>query len=126
MEIDDEALDQSKLHTYSYLLLTSDSDTVSVKSVDYSTVDAKDSQEYNTADEKNYLYEELYGDDDASEASSAINKSNAYTEESLIEDMSIDGERFLETKENASPTEQAYTTNAVKRDHPRHKRLYQK
>ncbi|CAO3633014.1 unnamed protein product [Mucor fragilis] len=93
MEIDDEALDQSKLHTYSYLLLTSDSDTVSVKSVDYSTVDAKDSQEYNTADEKNYLYEELYGDDDASEASSAINKSNAYTEESLIEDMSIDGER---------------------------------
>lgn len=96
MDIDDEALGQTKLQTRSYLLFNSDSDTASVESVYSTTVNAKDSQEYCTDHEENYHYEELYvdDDDDASGASSTINKSNAHPkEESLMEDMSIDDER---------------------------------
>ncbi|KAG1099733.1 hypothetical protein G6F42_017783 [Rhizopus arrhizus] len=97
MDIDDESFSQINQHAKpsmarSQSFLHSDSDTASFKSVNEFIVDDKDSQSCCT-DEESYLYKELF--EDAQEVSSSVNKSKAHQEEETpIEDMSIDDERY--------------------------------
>lgn len=97
MDIDDESFSQINQHAKpsiacSQSFLNSDSDTASFKSVNEFIEDDKDSQGYCT-DEERYPYKELF--EDAQEVSSSVNKSKAHQEEETsMEDMSIDDERY--------------------------------